>query len=72
MASFFRRKKPDAPSQRRYSTEELAAAFPVAKPAELPARIEPVPAPGLPTSPVHPVEPSDTSTPGTIPTTTGL
>ena len=33
MVSFFRRKKPgSAPSERRYSTEELAAAFPGAQP----------------------------------------
>ena len=33
MVSFFRRKKPgSAPSERRYSTEELAAAFPSAQP----------------------------------------
>lgn len=36
MVSFFRRKKPgSAPSQRRYSTEELAAAFPGAQPEKI-------------------------------------
>ena len=34
MVSFFRRKKPDPASERRYSTEELAAAFPGAQPAQ--------------------------------------
>ncbi|HUH91338.1 MAG TPA: signal recognition particle-docking protein FtsY, partial [Lysobacter sp.] len=45
MVSFFRRKKPaTAPSERRYSTEELAAAFPDAPPAASPAVVEPEPA----------------------------
>ncbi|HEU4775123.1 MAG TPA: signal recognition particle-docking protein FtsY [Lysobacter sp.] len=45
MVSFFRRKKPaTAPSERRYSTEELAAAFPDAPPVASPAVIEPEPA----------------------------
>ncbi|MGV8942062.1 MAG: signal recognition particle-docking protein FtsY [Lysobacter sp.] len=44
MVSFFRRKKPaTAPSERRYSTEELAAAFPDAAPAATPAAAEPAP-----------------------------
>ena len=33
MVSFFRRKKPEHSGERRYSTEELAAAFPGAQPA---------------------------------------
>jgi fused signal recognition particle receptor len=38
MVSFFRRKKPEpAPSERRYSAEELAAAFPDARAHEAPA-----------------------------------
>lgn len=32
--AFFRRKKPDAPIERRFSTEELAAAFPSAPPPQ--------------------------------------
>ncbi len=67
MASFFRSKKPDAPSSRRYSTEELAAAFPTARPAAQPApidspapqpsaRVETVPAPREPLAPPAMVE----------------
>lgn len=45
MVSFFRRKKPaTSPSERRYSTEELAAAFPDALPAAESATVEPEPA----------------------------
>ena len=50
MVSFFRRKKPDAPSQRRYSAEELAAAFPTAQPAQAPVPSEPA-APAIPAEP---------------------
>jgi fused signal recognition particle receptor len=45
MVSFFRRKKPaTSPSERRYSTEELAAAFPDALPAAESATVEAEPA----------------------------
>ena len=47
MVSFFRRKKPDASSPRRYSAEELAAAFPAAQPAPAPVPSEPA-APAIP------------------------
>ena len=46
MASFFRRNKSDARPERRYSIEELAAAFPSAAPA----------APSLPDADVRPAE----------------
>ena len=46
MASFFRRSKPETPSsKRRYSVEELAAAFP-----------DPRPAPAGPVDPAEAIE----------------
>ena len=69
MVSFFRRKKPDAPSQRRYSAEELAAAFPKARPAEAPSHSEPVPPPLsaepvlIPVAPAGKVAPSAVTSP---------
>jgi fused signal recognition particle receptor len=55
MATFFRRKKPDAPAERRYSTAELAAAFPTPRPAA-PAASEPAsPAPVTPPAVIVPV-----------------
>lgn len=49
MVSFFRRKKPESTGERRYSTEELAAAFPSAPPADADARdAAPGPAPAPP------------------------
>jgi len=74
MATFFRRKKPDVPSGRRYSTEELAAAFPSPQPVPLPvdgdtatraqppkpaAAAAPVAAPASPARP--PAAPSETA-----------
>ena len=56
MVSFFRRKKPDAPSHRRYSAEELAAAFPTAQPVQAPAESEPV-QPAVPAEPVAAITP---------------
>ena len=44
MVSFFRRKKPESPTERRYSAEELAAAFPTARPLEVPPPREQAPA----------------------------
>ncbi|MGH8085339.1 MAG: signal recognition particle-docking protein FtsY [Lysobacter sp.] len=66
MASFFRRKKPEtpasSPSTRRYSTEELAAAFPSAEgPSdetnEKPAAVTPEPAGDPPSAPPRPTAP---------------
>ena len=67
MVSFFRSKKPDASSPRRYSTEELAAAFPAAQTVAVPAIADepspaatPAPAPREPVAPppaMHPAPP---------------
>ena len=54
MVSFFHRKKTDAPSQRRYSTEELAAAFPTARSEQAPAAGERA-APAVPAEPPAPI-----------------
>ena len=58
MVSFFRSKKPDASAPRRYTTEELAAAFPGAQPVAVPAKVE-EPAPAATPSPAQrePVSP---------------
>ncbi len=72
MVSFFRRKKPaTAPSERRYSTEELAAAFPDAAPAAKPASDELESAacnvtPDAPPSPLV-TEPAIAAQPGVAP-----
>ncbi|WP_064748407.1 signal recognition particle-docking protein FtsY [Lysobacter antibioticus] len=60
MVSFFRRKKPDtAASERRYSTEELAAAFPGAQPrATEPVAAEPAPAAVTPAAEAPPAGPA--------------
>lgn len=76
MVSFFRRKKPASGSEtppesdatRRYSTEELAAAFPEATadpvaPAEAPVAAPPVPAPSLPAETTQPA-PAPAGKPG--------
>ncbi len=56
MVSFFRRKKPGAaPSERRYSTEELAAAFPSAQPVK--SDTPPVPENDSPPAPQAPQAP---------------
>src|SRR5690606_33729717 len=69
MVSFFRRKKPES-SERRYSTEELAAAFPDAQPPtrereEEKQQVEPeakAPTPSVPAAdPSEPGKPGDTA-----------
>ena len=63
MASFFRRNKPDARSERRYSIEELAAAFPPAR-VDDPLQEVPVVAPAVtdqPTATDRPAAPDETS-----------
>lgn len=69
MVSLFRRKKPgNSPSERRYSTEELAAAFPSAAPAteaplETPDPAIPPPKPSVNPAPTPVSEPTPASTP---------
>lgn len=79
MVSFFRRKKPETAagtpaSERRYSTEELAAAFPGAQPrAAEPVAAEPAPAaeapPAVEPSPLQaaPLPPAPVATPAVPP-----